>query len=287
MTATTDSAPSASTTSPTHDATTHDAPVIIDVQHLRVDRFNARVIDDITWTVRQDENWVILGPNGAGKTTLLSCLMAYTPPSGGEIHVLGEKWGQYDWRKLRERVGIVSSSLTARMPEAETALHIVVGGRYAQLGLRGEAATDALKDEAMSHLERLGGAHLRDRRWGVLSQGERQRVLIARALMANPALLIVDEPCAGLDPVARERFVQQLDQLARDPSAPALVLVTHHVEEITPAFTHVLMLKDGVSRRSGPAGVLLTSEELSATFGAPMTLVRDGARYRLAGVDLA
>lgn len=259
---------------------------IIEVVDLRVDRFNARVIESINWTVRPGENWVILGPNGSGKTTLLSCLMAYTPPSAGEIHVLGERWGHYDWRKLRERVGIVSSSLIARVPDADTALSVVIGGRYAQIGLRGEEVTDALRAEAMAHLERLEIDGLRDRRWGVLSQGERQRVLIARALMAKPALLIVDEPCAGLDPVARERFVQQLDQLARDPNAPALVLVTHHVEEITPGFSHVLLLKDGHSRRSGRAEDLLTSEELSETFGAPITITRQGDRYQLSHVAL-
>lgn len=259
---------------------------IIEVKNLRVDRYNARVIEAINWTVRAGENWVILGPNGAGKTTLLSCLMAYTPPSDGEIHVLGERWGHYDWRKLRERIGIVSSSLIARVPDGDAAVSVVIGGRYAQIGLRGEKVTDELRTEALGHLERLDALALQDRKWGVLSQGERQRVLIARALMANPALLIVDEPCAGLDPVARERFVQRLDQLTRDPKAPALVLVTHHVEEITPGFSHVLLLKDGRSRNSGPAETMLTSEELSETFGAPLTIVRRGDRYQLTDVQL-
>lgn len=262
------------------------ATPIIEVQDLRVERHNAQVLRGVDWTVRPGENWVILGPNGAGKTTLLSCLMAYTPPSAGEIHVLGERWGHYDWRKLRERVGIVSSSLVARVPEGDSALHVVMGGRYAQIGLRGEAITPALEADARRHLRALGVEALADRRWGVLSQGERQRVLIARALIAEPALLIVDEPCAGLDPVARERFIQQLDTLAKDPDAPALVLVTHHIEEITPGFSHVLMLKDGRSRAAGPIEALLNSEELSATFRAPMKVGRVGDRYQLLGVEL-
>lgn len=265
-------------------APTQDA--IIEVKNLRVDRFNARVIESINWTVRRGENWVILGPNGAGKTTLLSCLMAYTPPTDGEIHVLGEQWGHYDWRKLRERVGIVSSSLIARVPETDLARNVVIGGRYAQIGLRGETITDELTQAALTELTRVGAAHLADRPWGVLSQGERQRVLIARALIARPALLIVDEPCAGLDPVAREHFVQQLDALTRDPDAPALVLVTHHIEEITLGFSHVLMLKDGRSRQSGPIAEHMTNEELSKTFGAPLTIEHENGRYRLLQVQL-
>lgn len=262
------------------------ATPIIEVRDLRVERFNTQIIRGIDWTVRPGENWVILGPNGAGKTTLLSCLMAYTPPSAGEIHVLGERWGHYDWRRLRERVGIVSSSLVARVPAADAALHVVIGGRYAQIGLRGESVTPTLEANARRHLRALGIEALADRHWGVLSQGERQRVLIARALIAEPALLIVDEPCAGLDPVARERFIQQLDALARDPDAPALVLVTHHIEEITPGFSHVLMLKDGRSRAAGPIEALLTSDELSATFGAPLEIGRTGGRYQLLRVEV-
>lgn len=267
--------------------TTRDAnDFIIRVQGLEVNRYNARVLDGIDWTVRPHENWVILGPNGAGKTTLLSCLMAYVPPSQGTIDVLGERWGKYDWRKLRERVGIVSASLLNRIPDNETGVEVVVGGLHAQMGLRGAKVHDEQRHQALEHLQRVNAAHLHDRRWGVLSQGERQRVLIARALMPNPALLIVDEPCGGLDPVARETFVQHLDELARDADAPSLVLVTHHIDEITPAFGHVLMLKDGRTYAAGPADELITDETLSAVFDAALTVERRGERFHLAGVDL-
>lgn len=259
---------------------------IIRVQNLEVNRYNARVLDGIDWTVRPQENWVILGPNGAGKTTLLSCLLAYVPPSKGTIDVLGERWGKYDWRKLRERVGIVSASLLTRIPDAETGLAVVVGGLHAQMGLRGHKISDAERHTALEHLRRVNAEHLQDRAWGVLSQGERQRVLIARALMPNPALLIVDEPCGGLDPVSRETFVQHLDELARDADAPALVLVTHHIDEITPAFEHVLMLKDGRTYAAGPASELINDEALSAVFDASLRVERRGERFHLASVDL-
>lgn len=266
--------------------TSESQDIIIQVQGLKVNRFNARVLDGIDWTVRSGEHWVILGPNGAGKTTLLSCLLAYVPPSKGTIDVLGERWGEYDWRKLRERVGIVSASLLSRIPDREPGLHVVAGGAHGQMGLRGETLTQADRERAMEHLRRVNAEHLHDRRWGVMSQGERQRVLIARALMPNPALLIVDEPCAGLDPVARETFVQHLDGLARDAEAPSLVLVTHHIEEITPAFTHVLMLKDGRSYASGPTSELVSDASLSKVFGADLHVERRGDRFHLANVDL-
>lgn len=244
------------------------------------------MLDGIDWTVRRGEHWVILGPNGAGKTTLLSCLLAYVPPSKGTIDVLGERWGEYDWRKLRERVGIVSASLLSRIPDREHALSVVVGGVHGQMGLRGETISEEEREHAMEHLRRVNAAQLHDRRWGVLSQGERQRVLIARALMPNPALLIVDEPCAGLDPVARETFLQHLDSLARDANAPSLVLVTHHIEEITPAFTHVLMLKDGRSYATGPTSELVSDASLSEVFGAELRVERRGDRFHLAHVEL-
>lgn len=259
---------------------------IIEIQNLRVDRFNARVVESISWTVKPGENWVIMGPNGAGKTTLLSCLMAYTPASGGTVRVLGEEWGKYDWRKLRERVGIVSSSLTARVPDSDTALQIVMGGKFAQIGLRGEDWTEEDRESALRYLEQFRATYIADRAWGALSQGERQRVLIARARMANPALLIVDEPCAGLDPVAREHFIRELDAFAKDPSAPSLVLVTHHVEEIPESFTHVLMLREGRTFASGLRQELLTDAQLSALFNADIAVEEHEGRYRLVRVNL-
>ncbi len=259
---------------------------IIQVTGLQVNRYNARVLQDVQWHVKKGEHWVILGPNGAGKTTLLSCLLAYVPPSAGTIDVLGERWGQYDWRKLRERVGLVSSSLLTRIPDKDPAVEVVIGGAHAQMGLRGMTFSQEEEHEAREHLEKLGVSYLADRAWGVLSQGERQRVLIARALMPKPALLIVDEPCGGLDPVSRERFIQQLDRLAQDVDAPSLVLVTHHIEEITPSFNHVLLLKDGKTYATGTTDALITSETLSEVFDAKLTVEKHDGRFHLAGVAL-
>lgn len=268
------------------EGTDHNGDIIIRVQGLEVNRFDARVLDGVDWTVRRGEHWVILGPNGAGKTTLLSCLLAYVPPSKGTIDVLGARWGKYDWRKLRERIGIVSASLLSRIPDSEPGLHVVIGGAHGQMGLRGEAISTEDKERAMEHLRRVHAAHLHNRRWGVLSQGERQRVLIARALMPDPALLIVDEPCGGLDPVARETFVQHLDTLARDKDAPSLVLVTHHIEDITPAFKHVLMLKDGRSYATGSTDALISDASLSDVFDATLRVERRDERFHLTDVTL-
>lgn len=257
----------------------------LELKDLRKNFGKTEILRGVQLGARPGERVAVIGPNGAGKSTLLSCLMAYTPPSHGTIRVLGEEWGKFDWRVLRERVGIVSSSLTTRIPESESALAIVIGGRFAQLGLRGEHFTDEDANDARALLARFHAEYLCDRSWGALSQGERQRVLIARALMTRPALLIVDEPCAGLDPVARERFIRQLDAFARAPHAPALVLVTHHVEEIPPAFTHTLLLREGRSFAAGPRDELLTSEKLSAVFDASITIAREGDRYRLLRVE--
>ena len=259
---------------------------IIEVLQLRVERYNARVIEEINWRVMPGENWTIIGPNGAGKSTLLSCLMAYTPPSAGTIRVLGEEWGQFDWRVMRQRIGIVSSSLTTRVPNNESALRVVIGGRFAQLGLRGEEFTPEDEADARAQLQRFRADHLCEQPWAALSQGERQRVLIARALMTNPALLIVDEPYAGLDPVAREHLIRQLDAFTREENSPVLVLVTHHVEEIPASFSHVLLLREGRTFAAGPRDELLTSEKLSEVFDADITIQREGDRFRLVHVEL-
>ncbi len=257
---------------------------VLDVSGLRVERGRAVVLDGIDWRVRPGEHWVVLGPNGCGKTSLLKVLLGYLTPSAGTVRVLGDEYGACDWRDLRHRVGLVSSALNASVPDHEEALRTVVSGARAQLDLWGEP-TPAEARAARAQLRRAGAAGLADRPWGVLSQGERQRVLIARALMARPALLILDEPCAGLDPVARETFLVRLEALAREPRGPRLVLVTHHVEEITPAFTHALLLRAGRVAAAGPRAATLTSASLGKLFGADVRLARRGARLELrAGV---
>src|SRR5882724_11681606 len=215
---------------------------ILHVTGLRVECGDTVILDDISWRVRRGEHWVILGANGSGKTSLLSALTGYLTPTAGEMEVLGETYGETDWRELRKHVGLVSSSVRQMMADDEPALETIVSGRYAIIDY-GSASSTAGRKHAAHILKSIEFSHLAARPWRVLSQGERQRVLIGRALMANPPLLILDEPCAGLDPVAREHFLQFLQKLGSRKGAPTLILVTHHVEEIMPAFSHVLLLK--------------------------------------------
>jgi len=254
-------------------------PPVIEVTGLRVER-EALILDDLNWTVRRGEHWVILGSNGSGKTSLLSTLTGYMPLTGGQISVLGETYGRSDWRELRKRIGIVSSSVHQMMAGHENTLETIISGRHAMIGMWGDVA-DAERKQALKILRQVEATAIRDRPWRVLSQGERQRVLIGRALMARPELLILDEPCAGLDPVAREHFVQFIERLARQRSAPTLVLVTHHVEEIMPTFSHVLILQGGRVLAAGPKPKVLTSAALSRAFNASVRLTNRRGRYGL------
>ncbi|HYB92400.1 MAG TPA: ABC transporter ATP-binding protein [Candidatus Binataceae bacterium] len=252
---------------------------VIDVTGLTIER-DAPILRGIDWRVGPGEHWVILGANGSGKTSMLRALTGYLPPTTGTIRVLGETYGRADWRDLRTRVGLVSSSVVQMMPDGESALNAVVSGRYAMIGYWGRMRGEDRR-RAMRILGQVEAAALAARPWLQLSQGERQRVLIGRALMPAPRLLILDEPCAGLDPVARERFLQFLERLARRRGAPALVLVTHHVEEIMPAFSHVLVLKGGRVLAAGPRERVLTSKMLSDAFGEVVHLKRAGRRFTL------
>jgi iron complex transport system ATP-binding protein len=255
------------------------APVI-EVSDLVVER-DVSILRGIDWRVERGQHWVIVGANGSGKTSLLRALTGYFPPTAGTIRVLGKTYGRSDWRELRKKVGLVSSSVHQLMPEGETALAAVVSGKLAMIGQWGEVA-DADRSKAVKILRRIEASSLAERPWLHLSQGERQRVLIGRALMADPRLLILDEPCAGLDPVAREHFLQFLERLARSKSAPAIVLVTHHVEEITAAFSHLIVLKQGRVIAAGPRRTVLNSKTLSAAFDAQVRLTRRAGRYSLA-----
>jgi iron complex transport system ATP-binding protein len=254
---------------------------VLAVTGLRIARGRTTILRAVTWQVRPGQHWVILGANGSGKTSLLKALTGYFPPTAGEIAVLGRQYGASDWRELRLHLGVVTSAFAAAIPPAECARDTVISGKFAQLDLWARV-TRADRAAAGRLLRLVGAGRLAAREWACLSQGERQRVLIARALMPRPRLLILDEPCAGLDPVAREKFLHFVNRLARRRGAPALVFVTHHVEEITPAFTHALLLRAGRVVASGPRSAVLTSSRLAATFGAPLRLLRTGGRYRLA-----
>jgi len=252
---------------------------VIQVSALSVRR-EVPILDDINWRVDEGQHWVILGPNGSGKTSLLATLTGYMPPTSGTISVLGETYGRSDWRELRTRIGFVSTAIAPLMSASESALETVASGRRAMLGFWGELSSDD-RNQALDVLHRVEADALIDRPWRHLSQGERQRILIGRAMMAQPRLLVLDEPCAGLDPVARERFLAFLERLAASDDAPTLVLVTHHVEEIIRAFTHVLILKSGKVLAAGDKRNVLKSETLAEAFGARLTLKLANGRYSL------
>ena len=252
---------------------------IFEVENLRVER-DAVILHEINWRVEQGQHWVMLGANGSGKTSLLSALTGYLMPTRGEIRIGAASYGADDWRDVRRSVGLVSSSLGQRIEPDQTAREVILSGHDAQINFCGRArATEA--QHATRILRQVRAGHLADRMWHHLSQGERQRILIGRALMARLKILFLDEPCAGLDPVAREDFLAFLGTLAKARHAPTLVLVTHHVEEIVPLFIHVLLLKNGKVLAAGSKQKMLTSAHLSATFGAPATVRRAGSRYRL------
>lgn len=255
-------------------------PPIIQVEHMFLTRSRKRILENIHWRVESGDHWVILGPNGAGKTSLLHALAGYMPPTSGKIEVLGKTFGRTDWRALRTHIGLVSAGLIPRIGENEMALDVVVSGKYAQLNLWTDPTPIDI-EKARFLMAQTEILHLENQAWGFLSQGERQRVLIARARMAQPALLILDEPCAGLDPVARVRFLAFVEKLLHQHDAPAVVLVTHHIEEITPSFTHALILGAGHVIAAGTLTDVLTSTHLTAAFGTSVQLWTDSDGYRL------
>lgn len=247
---------------------------ILKVENLSVRREDTQIIRDINWTINQGEHWAILGANGCGKTSLLAAITAYLTPSSGTIQFMDECYGNTDWNEVRHQIGMVSSALARKVPADETALDTVLSGTTAQLGYwTREKVIDSRK--ALHQLGKMGVRKLAGRNWQILSQGERQKVFIARALMTKPELLILDEPCAGLDPVAREHLLRRLSQLASKGKGPSLVLVTHHIEEIFPEISHVLILNKGKAMASGPKRAVLNSKNLSKAFGANVRVRRD------------
>jgi iron complex transport system ATP-binding protein len=262
-------------------ATMKQTKVILQISGLRIQRGHTVILDNISWRVERGQHWVILGANGSGKTSLLSALTGYLMPTAGELSVLGENYGQSDWRELRKHIGLVSSSVRQMMHDEEPALETVISGKYAMIDFWGNA-TVRDRAEARRILRQIECTNLADRPWLVLSQGERQRVLIGRALMARPRLLILDEPCAGLDPAAREHFLQFLQRIGSARNAPTLVLVTHHVEEIMPVFSHVLILKTGRVLAAGSAASTLNTKLLSEAFGEETKLKKENGRFALA-----
>lgn len=256
-----------------------DPDLLIDFDDVTLRRDGRVLVGPISWQVELDERWVVVGPNGAGKTSLLRMAAALEHPSSGTATVLGERLGRVDMGELRARIGLSSAALTSRIPDDELVRDLVVSAGYAVLGRWRENYEDVDYRRAVDTLESVGAEHLADRRFGTLSEGERKRVLIARSLMTDPELLLLDEPAAGLDLGGREELVTRLADLAADPDAPALVLVTHHVEEIPPGFSHCLILAEGRAVAAGLLSDTLTAENLSAAFGLSMVVDNVDGRY--------
>ncbi|MGI5485239.1 ABC transporter ATP-binding protein [Microtetraspora malaysiensis] len=247
---------------------------VLRLRDVTVRRDGAALLRAIDWSVREDERWVVIGPNGAGKTTLLQVAAALLYPSEGAVEILGERLGQADVFDLRPRIGLASAALAERVPPDEKVIDLVLTASYAILGRWNEEYDSHDVTRAVELIDQLGCAHLIRRRFGTLSEGERKRVQIARALMPDPELLLLDEPAAGLDVAGREDLVRRLGGLARDPKAPTMVLVTHHVEEIPSGFTHVMLLRHGSVVAQGPVESVMTGDNLSRTFGVPLRLER-------------
>ena len=252
---------------------------VLEFAAVTVRRGQTTLVDGIDWTVEEDERWVILGPNGAGKTTLLQVASAQIHPTSGVVGVLGEVLGTVDVFELRPRIGLTSAALADRIPRAERVHDVVVSASYGVIGRWREQYDDLDHARADELLTEVGADHLADRTFGTLSEGERKRVQIARALMTDPELLLLDEPAAGLDLGGREDLVSTLSLLAMDELSPATVLVSHHVEEIPPGFTHALLMNQGAVVAAGPLEQVLTDEIVSATFRMPLQLWHEDGRW--------
>jgi iron complex transport system ATP-binding protein len=250
----------------------------IGIENIRFVRNRRLILEDITWRIEPGEHWVVLGANGSGKTTLLQILAGYLWPSSGDVTVLGERFGEVDLRTLRKKIGWVGSFLQAQVPPSQKPLEFIVSGKYASLGIFDKP--EALDfQEAADLAASLHCENILDLPYAVLSQGEKQRLLIARALINKPRLLILDEPCGGLDLVSREKLLGTLEDLGRTPGGPSMVLVTHYLEEIMPVFSHVLLLKSGRCAAKGAKEQILKSDLLTDAFGIRIEAGHENGRY--------
>lgn len=241
-----------------------------DVSYIR--EHQQTILNKINWQVNTGENWAILGLNGAGKTTLLQLITGYIWPSSGTLRVLDETFGQTSLPNLRKRIGWVSSAMALQLKDYDLSEVIVLSGKFATIGLHQKVSQEEIA-AAKDILTQCGGADLIGKKYGLLSQGQRQLVLIARALMAAPEILILDEPCNGLDLFAREELLARIEKLSQSKTAPNLIFVTHYTEEILPCFNHLLLLKDGQIFKQGQRETLLTATELSEFYAAPIQIV--------------
>jgi len=252
---------------------------VLRLRGVGVRRDGNMLLRNIDWTVHEDERWVVIGPNGAGKTTPLQVAASLLFPTEGEVEILGQRLGQVDVFELRPRIGFSSAAVAEKVPPGEKVIDLVLTASYAVLGRWQEEYESSDVTRAVEMLDALGCAHLIRRRFGTLSEGERKRVQIARALMPDPELLLLDEPAAGLDLGGREDLVRRLGALARDPNAPMSVLVTHHVEEVPDGFTHAMLLRRGSIVAVGSLETVFTERNLSRCFGVPLTIEHRSARW--------
>ncbi|MFK0241709.1 ABC transporter ATP-binding protein [Microbacterium sp. NPDC090281] len=254
-------------------------PSALEFTDVVVRREGRNIIDHVTWEVDDDQRWVILGPNGAGKTTLLQLADTLMHPTAGTVTVLGETLGRTDVFEVRPRIGFASSAMAKRVPRDETVLNTVLTAAYSVLGRWNENYEDIDERRALRVLGDWRLDHLAERTFGTLSDGEQKRVQIARAVMTDPELLLLDEPTASLDLGSREELLALLSGYASSPTTPAMLMVTHHVEEIPVGFTHVMLIRDGAVVAAGPIAETLTAEALTDTFGMPIVLSSEDGRY--------
>ena len=252
---------------------------VLELTDVSVVRDGNPILDAVSWTVDSDQRWVVLGPNGAGKTTLLQVASASIHPSSGSARVLEDSLGKVDLAELRPRIGFASTALARRIPADERVVNVVLTAAYAVTGRWNEKYEDIDVRRARRVLAEWKLSHLENRRFGDLSDGEQKRVQIARSVMTDPELLLLDEPAASLDLGAREELLQLLSGYAEAPQSPGIIMVTHHVEEIPAAFTHALLLADGAIRAQGVIADVITEQNLSDTFGLDLVVTENAGRF--------
>jgi iron complex transport system ATP-binding protein len=252
---------------------------VLELRDISVRRRDRTILGPLTFAIRPGERWVVLGPNGAGKSTLLQILATRIFPTTGNAVLLEKEMGKCDLSELRTQIGICGALISEDIPADEIVRDVVLTAAYAILGRWNEAYDLWDESRAVALLTTFGVRELADRKYGTLSEGERKRVQISRALMADPELLLLDEPAAGLDLAGREDLLKRFSIFASDPTAPASILVTHHIEEIPTGTTHAIILKDGKIAVSGPIEQVITSDHISAIFELPITVSREGERF--------
>ncbi|HEY1639223.1 MAG TPA: ATP-binding cassette domain-containing protein [Streptosporangiaceae bacterium] len=258
---------------------------VLRLRAVAVTHDKSMLLRDIDWTVHSDESWVIIGPNGAGKTTLLQVAAALQAPTSGTAEILGERLEDADPAELRTRIGFASVAVADQVPPAEKVIDLVLTASYGILGRAAEAYDSFDVTRAVELLDAMGCAHLIRRRFSTLSEGERKRVQIARALMSDPELLLLDEPAAGLDLGGREDLLRRIAGLVDDPRSPVMAMVTHHVEEVPAGFTHAMLLRRGAVLAAGPVQSVFTERNLSRCFGIPLRVSQHGGRWAAHAVE--